>query len=443
VARDDVRDAAVRALLRVCEEDWFVDAALDKALRRRSVSERARRFLTHLVYGTVRHRTLEDHILGGVVSQPLDELPRPILAILRMGVYQGLFLNQVPHPAMVHSSVELAKHWGHMGLAKLTNAVLKRVPQRLEDVSVPPRASDFEGHLRVRYSMPGWLVAQWRTQFGDPETEALCMACNEQAPTTLRANLLRTRAETLTAAMNKAGYPAEKRTPIPEEVTLPAGGMPARAKAFQTGLCIVQDAASMLAAPLLDPAPGETVLDLCSAPGGKTTHLAERAGGEARVVALDRSARKLTRLMENVARLETPGVHPVAGDGAAPPFGTVFDRVLVDAPCSGLGTLRRHPELKYRAQPGDATRLADAQRTLLRAALALCKNDGVVVYSVCTTTPEETDGVVDRVIEDGTAACDDGPAWMDVWKTSTGRYRTLPNRDGLDGFFLTRLRKRS
>jgi 16S rRNA (cytosine967-C5)-methyltransferase len=206
---------------------------------------------------------------------------------------------------------------------------------------------------------------------------------------------------------------------------------------------MVQDAASMLAAHLVEPQPGETVLDLCAAPGGKSTHLAERAGGEARVVALDRAYRKAARIVENAARLETPGLYAVVGDGLAPPIAGPVDRVLVDAPCSGLGTLRRHPELKYRARPEDAARLAQEQLALLRGALALCKNDGVLVYSVCTTTPEETGGVVDRLLEAGGAICEDGPAWMDAWKTSTGRYRTLPNRDGLDGFFLTRLRKRS
>ncbi|MCP4643169.1 MAG: RsmB/NOP family class I SAM-dependent RNA methyltransferase [bacterium] len=245
--------------------------------------------------------------------------------------------------------------------------------------------------------------------------------------------------------LGRAGYAGERKTQIPEEITL-ASGMPlASVKAFQHGHFVVQDPASMLPPHLLEPQPGDTVLDVCAAPGGKTTHLAQLARDEALVIATDLHSHRLGRVEENAERLGIDGMHSLCADGVAPPFRDgSFDRVLVDAPCTGLGTLRRHPDLKWRVSPGDAARLGKLQLDLLRSAVQQCKNAGVIVYSVCTVTPQETGDVIDRLL-DSTEGLqpEDGPDWLNQWKIETGRYRTLPGADGLDGFFLTRLRKGS
>ena len=229
---------------------------------------------------------------------------------------------------------------------------------------------------------------------------------------------------------------------MPEEVTLLEGPPPARSKLFGQGLFLIQDPASMLPSHLLEPKGGEWILDMCAAPGGKTTHIAQLSEGEARVVGADVNPWRCASIAENVERLGVPGVSPICADGLRPPFDGCFDRVLVDAPCSGLGTLRRHPDLKWRAQPGQVDALAEIQRGLLRSAVGLCKNHGVIVYSVCTFTEEETMGVVDEILASEPVELEDGPAWMNQWKTRQGTYRTLPHEDQLDGFFLTRLRKR-
>jgi len=441
VAVDTVRNAAVDVLLRVFEKGAFLDVALDRTLKRGRLSERGRRFLTHLVYGAVRHKLLCDFVLTDLVHQPLDDLPRPILAVLRMGVYQALFCDQVTFPAMVHTSVDLAKRRGHAGTAKLVNAVLRRAPRSLGDVELPP-PDDPVQHLSVRHSMPGWMVEQWIHEHGEETARTLCEAFNEQAPVTLRANLLRTTPEDLCAGLTKAGYPSEQRTPIPEEVTVVGGAPPTRAKLFQRGCCIIQDPAAMLPAHLLEPQPGDWVLDLCAAPGGKTTHLGELAHGKARILATDAHVRKLRLVAENVERLGTPNVWVACADGVTPPFTRQFDRVLVDAPCSGLGTLRRHPDLKWRAGPHDFETLAVRQEALLRSAVGLCKNGGVVVYAVCAFSRRETVQVIESILKTLPVEPENGPEWLSQWQLNVGQYRTLPQQDGLDGFFLTRLRKR-
>jgi 16S rRNA (cytosine967-C5)-methyltransferase len=437
-----VRDTAIGVLLRVFEQGAFLDLALDAALRRKTLSDRGRRLLTQLVYGTVRYKLLCDYVLGPILRQSLEDLPRPIHAILRMGVFQALFCRQATFPAMVHTSVDLAKRHGHPGTARLVNAVLKRAPQSLQEVRFPNPEQTPEDYLSIRHSMPHWLVSQWIAEHGRAQAETLCDVYNTPCQPTLRTNTLKTTPAELIAHLTNAGFSPEKRTPIPEEVTLGERFVPARSKLFAQGHFFMQDPASMLTAHLLEPVPGNQVLDLCAAPGGKTTHIAQLAGGQCRVVAQDCLLKRLSLLRVNVARLGVSGIAIVCGDGAYPPFRGGFDRVLVDAPCTGLGTLRRHPDLKWRIQPEHATELGQLQRRLLSSAIRLCNNGGLIVYSVCTWTRDETELVVRTMLDQGDVEPEDGPRWLDQWKTERGQYKTLPQIDGLDGFFLTRFRKR-
>jgi len=444
VSLDIVRDTAVHVLLRVSDSDAYLNIALDKSLRRRVISERGRRFLTQLVYGTVRHQLLCDFVIARLLRDPIDKLPPAIRSILRMGVFQSLFCSQVTFPSMVHTSVDLAKRHGHPGLAKLANAVLRKAPQSLEDIAFPSRERNLPHYLSVRHSMPRWLVDEWIAEFGAETTEALCTASNEEADATVRVNMFKTTPEQLIADLAKQECAAEKRTPVPEELTLTGGLPPARVKLFREGSFIIQDTASMLPPHLVEPQPHEWVLDLCAAPGGKTTHLMQLARNEAFVAAMDIHAGKLHLVRENVERLGIAEPALVCGDGLHAPFGGgSFDRVLVDAPCSGLGTLRRHPELKWRVTPETRASLSELQRALLRTGIRLCKNGGVVVYSVCTISRLETLEVVRDIMKTEPVKPETGPDWMEPWRKAPGQYQTLPHEEGLDGFFLMRFRKES
>lgn len=440
---DLVRDAAIDVLLRVFDQGMYLDRSLDKTLSRKSLGDRGRRFMTQLVYGTVRHRALCDHALRKICHVPLEDLPTPILAVLRMGVFQALFCHQVTFPSMVHTAVDLAKRRGHAGTARLVNAVLRKAPTALDTVRFPSPDVDALAYLSVRYSVPEWLARLLLDELGRETAEAALAVWNTEAPVTLRVNTMKTTPEQLIERLQGSGVLAEKRTAVPEEITVLAGGAPLRGKWFQQGHFMVQDPASMLPPRLLDPQPGESVLDLCAAPGGKSTHLAQLMGGQGRVLALDSGFYRLRPLLENKARLEMPSIQAVCGDGTAPPLAAGFDRVLVDAPCSGLGTIRRHPDLKWHLEPQCFARLAEQQRALLRSGIDLCKPGGVVVYSVCTFTRQETVENVEAVLADGQAQLEDGPEQFSAWKMNTGQYRTPPDGEALDSFFLTRFRKRS
>ncbi|MDZ4860456.1 MAG: RsmB/NOP family class I SAM-dependent RNA methyltransferase, partial [Candidatus Hydrogenedentes bacterium] len=234
----------------------------------------------------------------------------------------------------------------------------------------------------------------------------------------------------------------EKSTAIPEELTV-LGGSPLRAKLFQQGHYILQDPASMIPPHLLEPERGARVLDMCAAPGGKTTHLSQLMNDTGMVAGMDISKWRIAQIDDNVHRLGLANVHTVCGDGLTAPFGSRFDAVLLDAPCSGLGTLRRHPDIKWRVRPDEPARLANLQRDLLRAAAQLCENGGRIVYSVCTITREETLSVRTYAGALPGFHFEDGPAWLNEWKIAPGTYRTLPGSGSMDGFFLMRLRKAS
>lgn len=440
---DLVRDAAIDVLLRVFDRGVHLDVSLDKTIKRKQLPDRGRRFMTQIVYGTVRHRLLCDHVLRPLCTQPIETLPLPILIILRMAVFQALFCNQVTRPAMVHTSVELAKRRGHAGLARLTNAVLRRVPESLEDLRFPDPKQDSLHYLSLRFSIPEWIVADWTATFGAEAAEALCLVSSEQAPISLRANLLKTTPDELTAHLDKSGFEAKKGTVIPEELTLVGPASPIHTHWFREGHFLQQDPSSMLPPHLLEPKPGESILDMCAAPGGKTTHLAELSQCEARITAMDSNPRRFGSIQENVERLGLTGINLLCSDGARPAVIPGFDAVLVDAPCSGLGTLRRHPDLKWHMTPEAVVRLAEQQQTLLRSAVELCKNGGRIVYSVCTLSQQETFDVIHGILSEGRVELEDGPEWFERWRIEQGIYRVLPSGEVLDGFFLTRLRKRS
>jgi 16S rRNA (cytosine967-C5)-methyltransferase len=440
---EPVRNAAIDVLLRVMERNIFLDVSLDKTQRRRGFPDRGRRFLGMLVYGTMRHRTLCDFVLQQHCHQSLDKLPPVILVILRMAVFQALFCNQVTKPVMVHTSVDLAKHRSHAGLARMVNAVLRKVPETLDEITFPDPEKNLYKHLKIRYSMPKWLIRKWAEQFNDKTAQQLCEASNSTADSILRVNTLKTTTEELQQRLEKSGSVVMDDVAVPNALRVIQGGALPRGKWFQGGHFFLQDTASMLPALLMEPKAGERVLDMCAAPGGKTTHMAELSGGEAHIVAMDSSRKRLWKIQENVERLETPGIEIICGDALNAPVVGGFDRVLVDAPCSGLGTLRRHPDLKWRTTQESVDRMAQTQRALLRSAIGLCKNNGVVVYSVCTFTPEETTAVVESVLAEENVVLENGQECLESWKNAEGMYQSLPSDGAWDGFFLTRFRKLS
>jgi 16S rRNA (cytosine967-C5)-methyltransferase len=438
----DARDVAHEVLVRVDTTDAFADVLLAARLAETELSAADRALATRLVYGTLAWRGRLDHHLGQLVRLPWEQVEVPVRNALRMGLYQLLFLERVPAYAAVDASVRLARRGGR-GAAGLVNAVLRRAASAgPTGLPLPDPAVDPLERLAVEWSHPRWLVERWAGALGLDELTRLLAADNLRGPTALRANTVRAGRDELRAELTSAGVTVSPSEWAPDALVVQRrGARLRRLAAWHEGRFAFQGEASQLVAPLLGVAPGARVLDACAAPGGKTAQLAALG---AVVVALDRAPGGLRRLRAETGRLGV-AADAVAGDARQPPLSTGFDAVLVDAPCSGLGTLRRHPEVRWRRHPEDVPRLAALQRELLAGVAPLVRPGGTLVYAVCTLTREENAGVVSDfltthphfALEPVSRGAGSPPAAL---VTPEGFLTTFPHRHGLDGFFAARLR---
>ncbi len=439
---DVVRAGVINTLLRWEDTKLPIDECISRTLKRRGYSTKGRKFFANLIYGTLRNMYLLDYIISRYCNKPLEFLPKPIKYILRVGVYQLFFCDQVTRPAAVHTSVELARVFGHIGLARLVNAILRNIPENLMDVPLPNRDEDEFQYFSIKYSIPLWILKEYERNFGKQTLEEFCKATAEIPYMAVRANFTLTTLEELQKRLSKMGIEAQHLTPVPEELSLPPTYLLIECPLFKQGLYTVQDPASMMVVHALQPQPYEKIIDICSAPGTKATHIAEFTFSTAKVYALDINPKRMLRVYENIRRLKLKNIFTLIGDGLSLPFpDDTFDRVLLDAPCSGLGTIRRNPDLKYNMSKESVIRLAILQKKLLGEAIRICKRNGIIVYSVCTFTEEETKKVVEPFITSNKVLPKDGPELLRQWKITTGIYQTLPTNTLWDGFFLTILQK--
>jgi len=422
----------------------YSDRLLETRLREGTLSSSDAALVTALVQGTLRYRANLDHHLTAFTNGGFEGLPSPIRAALRLGAFQMLFLTRVPGSAAVDESVELAKTYGHPGTAGIVNAVLRRLA-RGERAPLPDAATDLAGNLAVLHSHPRWLVERWMKRYGPEEAARLLASDNVEPSASVRANAHRLRPDALAAALRAEGHetrPGPNGGPV---LLVERGYVASRSPLFRGGSLSLQDEAESAVVMLLDPKPGERVLDLCAAPGGKTSQIAERIAPGGGVVALERHGSRARALRENLTnRLRLPGVSVVCGDGRNPPFGRAFDRVLVDAPCTGLGTLRRRADARWRKEEASIPEMAALQGSLLDAAAQLTRPGGVLVYSVCSLEPEETDEIVDMFLKTHPEFTRENarPFLPTGFKVEEAVLRAFPHRHGTDGVFAARLRRR-
>jgi 16S rRNA (cytosine967-C5)-methyltransferase len=439
---------AMHILMQVARRAAFPDLLLDVYFKKNPALEaRDRAFATELVYGVLRWQGRLDWIINRYARVVPKRMALPVRVLLRLAAYQLLFLDRVPPAAAVHEAVELAKMSQPQHVVRFVNGVLRAIGRERETLKTATAEGTPAEQLAVRHSYPVWVVERWLRELGSEETEALCHAGNQVAPTTLRTNTLKTTPEALATALRESGFSVEPGRLAPEALHLRAvrtdlSSLPEYARGeFQ-----VQDEASQLVARLLDPQPGERVLDGCAGMGVKTTHLAQLMGNRGEIVAVDSQGWKLTRLAENARRLQVSCLQTVEGDLLTQDqLAGGFDRVLVDAPCTGLGVLRRNPDIKWKVGPKDCRRLHLLQTELLGRAAELVRPGGVLVYATCTLTPEENEGTVKAFLtEHGDFSLEDGkvilpPSSGDVVEEQ-GSLKTWPHRHGVDGFFAARLR---
>ncbi|MGG6294852.1 16S rRNA (cytosine(967)-C(5))-methyltransferase [Leptolyngbya sp. AN02str] len=436
------RHIALLALLAV-QKGAFADAAVDQALYRSELESRDRSLMTELVYGCVRRqRTLDT-----LVAQFAQKAPAPKLRlILHLGLYQLRYLDQIPASAAVNTTVELAKTNGFAGLSGFVNGLLRQYIRASEGGTDPLQLpEDAIARLGMLHSFPDWIVQTWVDQFGLQETEALCQWFNQPPTIDLRVNPLKATVEQVQAALSHVGVESDRLPYSPQGLRLRGHvGAVQRLPGFAEGWWMVQDGSAQLVGYLLDPQPGETVIDACSAPGGKSAHLAELMGDRGVVWACDRSANRLKKVAENAQRLQLSMIQTCAGDSRSlDQFVGQGDRVLLDVPCSGLGTLHRHADARWRQSAENIAELAQLQHELLDHASTWVKPDGVLVYSTCTLHPLENEAVVQQFLSTHPDwQLEDPTQWFNGAIASSHPWLTiLPHHHNLDGFFMARLRR--
>ena len=415
--------------------------SLDYRVRKAGLDARDRAFATELAYGSIKMRRALDWYLDGFIGERKAELPPVIREILRLSIYELIYTRADEH-ATVFEFVNLAKRYGHRGVANLVNAVLRSF---LREPPPEPTRELFESddeYLGTRYSLPTWLARQLRGVFG-AGTEAICAAVNEPAQAAVTFNAGRTSAEELAARLAAAGVTATQSPFVPESLLVAETAAARALEASAKGAWWLQSESSAMPAAVLNPQPGEAILDVCSGRGNKALQIGARMAGEGSELCIERDERKAKLLQ---ARLEEAGIVAglIVGDATAPLLAPAqrFDRVLIDAPCSGIGVIGRHPEARWKKQPGDGERLALTQRAMLEALAPSVHEGGALVYAVCSTDPRETTEVIEWFR--GKANFERGliPAALEPFITEAGDVLVPPGLDGRDGFFIARLEHR-
>lgn len=443
-----VREIAAEILRKVDTERSYADLLLDYALKSPSLNGTDRALLNELVYGTLRWRGKIDALLDPHLKRPLGKIDPLIRNLLRLAVYQLSFLDKVPAYAAVNEAVTLAKSHGGAGAAGFTNAVLRNFLRKRSREENIDEQDDSIAALAVAYSHPEWLVKRWLEEFGPDETKLLMQANNQKAPLVLRVNSLKTSRAVLLRRMAEAGIHATPTKRSPQGIRLESGGSLEKLPGFADGLFQVQGESSQLVNHLLSPSPGARILDACAAPGGKCTHIAELMKDKGELIAIDISARGINKIIENVKRLGLKSVRALRAD-ASEALSSIelhsFDRILVDAPCSGLGTLRGHPEIKWQRSENDIQRLSRLQSKLLQRLSGYLKPGGVLVYSTCTLTREENEEVVQAFLcREKSFELEQAAGYLPKEAKHMMRgnfFLALPHRDETDGFFAARMRK--
>lgn len=456
----NARKVALECLLTLSHTSASIASVVDSAFGRYTIDGRERRLVNGLVYGVIRWQRQLDWVLNQFIN-PRFQLDARHRNILRLGAFQLLHLDGIPAHAAIYETVQLAishlrKSSGGRKTAGFINAVLRSVQRKSATLAYPPLDKNPTEHIAVSLSYPTWLIKQWLQTRGVSWTLAFCRASNQVAPLALRVNPLLTQREEVSQSLNANGVPATPSKIAPDGLVLENRAITAFDAAGEKTLkdvlsredIYVQDESAMLVSYLLSPADAQCVVDLCAAPGGKTTHLAHLMGNAGKLIAVDVSAEKIALLEKNCRRVGAHNVETQVLDATKADLGFIktADAVLIDAPCSGFGTLRRHPDIRWNKTFKQIRALSEIQYSLLKNAAQHIKPGGILVYSTCSVEPMENEKVVQRfltnfpmyTVEDARSFLPDVPPSV---ITPQGFVQTFPHKHGVDGAFAARLRK--
>lgn len=454
--------------LRDVHKGAYADVALDRAIRKVDLPDKERRLVTELLYGSVRRQRTLDFIIDSLAKKKSHQQPLLLRSILHLGLYQLQFQERIPPSAAVNTTVQLAKDNGFSGLSGFVNGLLRKYirlgegereggegeegiegeeskKNKIIPIALPENAVE---RLGILYSFPDWIVNVWIEQFGFSETEKLCEWMNQTPSIDLRVNQLCSSVEQVEAALQERGISSQRLANLPHALRLlTSAGAIKNLPGFNQGWWTVQDSSAQMVSYLLNPQPNEVVIDACAAPGGKTSHIAEMMGDTGKIWACDRTESRLRKLQQNTQRLNLKSIQICVGDSRElNQFKDSADKVLLDVPCSGLGTLHRHADARFRQTPQNIKELSILQGELLLHTSTFVKDSGSLVYSTCTLHPAENEGVIKSFLESH-------PNWeieppdinspIHKYSTSEGWIKVLPHKHNMDGFFMVHLRKRS
>lgn len=445
MAIDLVRETALKILYDINENNAYSNISVNKHLESGKLREIDRAFVTDLVYGTVKWLLEIDYIISKYSSVKMKKLSPWIINILRLGIYQLLHTDKIPVSAACNTSVDLAKRYGHQASSRFVNAVLRNVAKNIDNLPYPDKANAAD-YFSIVYSHPKWMVEKWISLFGIEFTEALLKSNNEVPDFTIRVNTLKTVRNELIQALHKEGIKTRKWKYVEEAVVLENPSSITRLKAFKNGLFQVQDESSMLASRVLDPKEGELIIDVCSAPGGKATHMAQLMNNKGTIVARDVHPHKLMLIDNAAARLGIDIIKTENFDSSQLDEKMIgkADKVLVDVPCSGLGIIRKKPDIKYSKNLSEIDEIVGLQRKILYNAAQYLKVGGCLVYSTCTIAPEENmDNVLAFLSENNMFQLIGFekllPENLKISSSREGYIQLYPNINQTDGFFISKI----
>ncbi len=447
--RASARDTALQVLTAVEQEGAYSNLLLNGALQKSGLSGPDAGLATELVYGTISRMNTIDYFLEPFIAKGLAKLQPWVRNLLRLSFYQLYYLDRIPSHAAVNEAVNIAKRRGHQGISGMVNGVLRNVLRRKVELVLPENLPPVK-RIALEHSHPEWLVAQWVKQYGEETAEAICRANNEPPSVSVRVNRSRISREELIEKMQEQGLEAVSSSMSPDGILVKSGGNMALTPWYKEGLLSVQDESSMLVGDAVGPKPGMTVLDCCAAPGGKTCHMAEIMDGSGEVVANDIHPHKAKLIQDHAIRLGLRNIQTLSEDASK--LGErfepeSFDRVLLDAPCSGLGVIRRKPDLKWAKTPGDIKEISGVQRELLDSVSGLVKPGGVLVYSTCTIEKAENGEMVRAFLErhpEFQLAEEQPESWNHLKEAAVREsvgLQILPQDAHSDGFYIARLIK--
>ncbi|WP_082865765.1 16S rRNA (cytosine(967)-C(5))-methyltransferase RsmB [Paenibacillus crassostreae] len=443
------RELALDVLTKVEQEGAYSNLQLNAGLQKAALIREDVALTTELVYGTIARLNTLDYFLRRYVAKGLDKLQPWVRNLLRMSLYQLMYLDRIPPHAVVNEAVNIAKSKGHQGISGMVNGVLRSILRSKEELVIPEGLTPAE-RIALQHSHPKWLVKRWITQYGEQAAEEICIANNTPPSISVRVNTTMISREKLMKVMAEQGIEAMPSSLTLEGILIKSGGNMALTDWYRDGLLSVQDESSMLVAEAVGPMPGMRILDCCAAPGGKTAHMAELMKDDGHIIANDMYPHKEKLIREQAERLGLSSIETVVGDAlnlSEAYSESSFDRILLDAPCSGLGVIRRKPDLKWAKKPADIEGIATLQYELLEKISPLLRVGGILVYSTCTIEPQENEEMVRRFLENHPqyGLAEEHPSsWTELQRIALSRgggIQILPQDFKSDGFFIARIQR--